>query len=578
MRAFNAFRKRATEFRLMTIIGISFSFICNSSFTYSTSNSSSENEFNVDSFLDLLAYSDTEAEQRPPQLQPDQHGNHNKADAKHNIMMNKHTTNKMTGSKIRTKVAEDGLSRWQRYRLEHKDRKGPAIIGEDGLNRWQRYRLKRKSRGLDEKEKHRERDIKYRKSVQEKMMQDSSFAQEYKKQRSKRNKSNYERTKNDPQRHARRKKQSRLAAARYRAKKKEQKEATKNFVRTTMIAAVYTAFYVPVLRFCFVYLCFLASVIKSTSSDQSDFNVDSLLNLSPSDDSVTNESNRAITRMDCVHVPQESLPGKKAAQISTKCIVSQTENKVPHKRKRKNPPITEESRMKRRERRKRYEERLQNRPEALAMQKKRKRDNNIKHYQKIKSDPKEEENKSHASYLFSKPIIHLKIPKKDAKFPSEITTFPANRATENEGIDLRLTLATPSQNASNQLSVQPTNAQQEEQLNADKHIEGDQPQNVEPRRLQRKKRTKAEMACLDRAELRKKQYRAANERFMERVKNDPKLLAYFNSRKRRNAANRLEMIKKDPQKSAALRAKYKSVYDKRKKRKLMKEKSQEGDA
>lgn len=54
------------------------------------------------------------------------------------------------------------------------------------------------------------------------------------------------------------------------------------------------------------------------------------------------------------------------------------------------------------------------------------------------------------------------------------------------------------------------------------------------------------LQALDRVELRKQQLRIASKRFMERVKKDPKLHAYHNNRKRRNAANRMKKIKEIP--------------------------------
>lgn len=151
-----------------------------------------------------------------------------------------------------------------------------------------------------------------------------------------------------------------------------------------MLVAASTRSFNSMTKFFFVYLCVLAKVLKSTSSDKSDFNVDTFLNLSPSDDSVTNDGHCTSTQLDS---PQRSLAGKQNAQVQTKCNVPQTGKKGPRKIEKTPQKRTEASRSRRRERAKQYREELKNRPKALAIRKEQRQQQAVKRYLRIKSDP-----------------------------------------------------------------------------------------------------------------------------------------------------------------------------------------------
>lgn len=80
-------------------------------------------------------------------------------------------------------------------------------------------------------------------------------------------------------------------------------------------------------------------------------------------------------------------------------------------------------------------------------------------------------------------------------FIAGITLSPGSSAVETDELDLRLTLATPGHHdKAHQSNVESSVAQQEVQSNADKPSEADQFQDIAPKSLKRKKRTKVEMA------------------------------------------------------------------------------------
>lgn len=100
------------------IIGLLLLFLCN---VNSSIDSSSESEFNVDSFLNLSAFSDTE-------IRPGLLGN---SHTLNQLEIHSQTTEKQNISNVATKRKagrrsknreKDGLSRWQRYRLKRKSR------------------------------------------------------------------------------------------------------------------------------------------------------------------------------------------------------------------------------------------------------------------------------------------------------------------------------------------------------------------------------------------------------------------------------------------------------------------------
>ena len=64
------------------------------------------------------------------------------------------------------------------------------------------------------------------------------------------------------------------------------------------------------------------------------------------------------------------------------------------------------------------------------------------------------------------------------------------------------------------------------------------------------------------SELRKQQFRESGKRYKKKVCSDPNLLEIFHARKRRNSANSLERIRKDPKKLEEYRAKSKISRDK----------------
>lgn len=154
----------------------------------------------------------------------------------------------------------------------------------------------------------------------------------------------------------------------------------------TMKLSYNNAFFTKMMLLLFIPLIYLTGVLQGTSSDTSDFDVDSFLNLSPDRNSIAKQQQQQHSipsqYFDVQPLELENLSNKEDTQNSPKQV---TIKKI---RTRKS---VEHYRRKDRERGKRYRDALKTRPEVLAIQKEKKRLAAQKRYQKTKSDPKKYE-------------------------------------------------------------------------------------------------------------------------------------------------------------------------------------------
>lgn len=191
----------------------------------SSIDSSSESEFNVDSFLNLSAFSDTESRfdlPRNSQQSSHQLEIHSQIIDKQNIP---NAVIRRKGGRRSKKREKDGLSRWQRYRLKRKSRVSFFLMILQQFLHMLKYTSLFQT--PEENEKIRMKENERKRKYKEKKMKDPISALEFKRSRSKYDRALYEQIKSNPQRYAERLEKARVSSKRIRIKNKEQKKLQK---------------------------------------------------------------------------------------------------------------------------------------------------------------------------------------------------------------------------------------------------------------------------------------------------------------------------------------------------------------